>query len=90
MRYRIIKEANLNDEVFYEVHFYKQVPFLFFFKKWKWDPMIEYKRYGDFSHFSRVARYETFEEAQKIVNKYASKRTLEGEGEVSNDGAYIC
>lgn len=90
MRYRIIKEANLNDEVFYEVHFYKQVSFLFFFKKWKWDPMIEYKRYGDFSHFSRVARYETLDEAQKIVNKYASKRVIANEGEVEYDEAYKC
>lgn len=88
MRYRIIKEANLNDEVFYEVHFYKQVPHLFFFKKWVWDPVIEYRRQGEFYHLSRTARYETMEDAQKVVNKYATKRTLESMGEVENDDSY--
>lgn len=88
MRYRIVKEANMNDEVFYEVHFYNQVPWMFFFKQWKWEPMIEYKRQGDFYHFSRTARYESMEEAQKVVNKYATKRTLESVGEVTNDEAY--
>ena len=90
MRYRIIKEANMNDEVFYEVHLYREVPFLFFFKKWKWQPVIEYKRAGDFYHLSRTARYDTLEEAQKVVNKYGKKRTLESMGEVHDDGAYTC
>lgn len=88
MRYRIIKEANLNDEVFYEVHFYKQVTKFMFFKKWIWDPVIEYRRQGEFYHLSRTARYATMEEAQKVVNKYATKRTLESMGDVSNDEAY--
>jgi hypothetical protein len=87
MRYRIIKEANLNNEVFFEVHLYRQVDFLFFFKKWKWDPVIEHKRQAEF-FFTRTARYETFEEAQKVVNKYATKRTLSQEGEIETDDAY--
>lgn len=88
MRYRIIKEANLNDEVFYEVHFYKQVSKLFFFKKWVWEPVIEYKRQGDFYHLQRTARYDSMEEAQKVVNKYATKRTLESMGDVNSDDSY--
>lgn len=89
MRYRIVKEVNGNDEFFYEVHFYKQVKCMLFFKKWKWQPTVEYQRHGDFYQFTRTARYSSLEEAQKVVNKYATKRTLESQGEVNNDESYV-
>ena len=88
MRYRIIKEVNGNDEVFYEVHFYRQVDSFFFFKKWVWQPTVEHKRAGDYFSYTRTARYSSMEEAQKVVNNYATKRTLESQGEVLNDEAY--
>lgn len=90
MRYRIIKESNMNDETFFEVHFYKQVKSLFFFKKWKWEPVVEYKRAGDFYQFARTARFDTLEEAQKTVNKYATKRLLMSAGEVNTDEEFTC
>ena len=88
MRYRIVKEVNGNDEAFYEVHFYKQVPSIFFFKKWKWEPVIEHQRRGDYFTFTRTARYDTLKDAQNVVNKYATKRTLESQGEIESDDAY--
>ena len=88
MRYRIVKEVNGNDEAFYEVHFYKQVPFVFFFKKWKWEPVTEYKRQGDYFTLTRTARYDTLKDAQNVVNKYSTKRTLESMGEIESDDAY--
>ena len=81
MRYRIIKEANLNDEFFYEVHFYEQVKFMAFFKRWKWVPAIEHERRADW-WFSRTARYLTLEDAMKVVNKRARMRTMVEEGQV--------
>ena len=87
MRYRIVKEANGLGECFYEVHFYKQVPVALIFKRWKWVPVIEHERRADW-WFSRTARYDTLEEAQKIVDKNNTKRTLESMGEVHRDPAY--
>jgi len=89
MRYRIIKEANLNDEFFYEVHFYEQVKYLYFFKCWKWVPAIEHERRAEwwFSR-TRTARYSCLEEAQRVVNRRATKRLVAQEGEIEQDRSY--
>lgn len=88
MRYRIIKEVNDNDEFFYEVHFYEQVRTLIFFKRWKWVRSVETRYRIDFSY--EVQRtFDTFEDAQKYVNKFVKKRTLESEGEIDIDTAYV-
>ena len=87
MRYRIIKEANGNDEVHYEVHFYKRVRFMLFFKKWKWVEHVKWHNHLDFS-YSSTMKFSTLEEAQKIVNKHSKKRTLESMGEIDTDEAY--
>ena len=87
MRYRIIKEVNLNDEFFFEVHFYEQVKFLFFFKRWKWIPTVEHERRADW-WFTRTARYSTLEDATKVVNARARKRLMIEEGEIEQDDSY--
>ena len=89
MRYRIIKEVNLNEDVFYEVHFYKIVETYFFFRRWKWVPIYDHERRGEF-WFTRPARYATFSDAEVVVNKLATKRTVAQEGEVDADDSYTC
>ena len=79
MRYRIIQEANGDDEVFYEVHFYKPVKVIFGFRRWKWEPERE-----DYYHFKRVKRFATLAEATKCVNENNIKRSIHVEGEVPN------
>lgn len=88
MRYRIIRESNLNDERFYEVHFYEQVKYMYFFKRWQWVPALEHERRADW-WFTRTARYATFEEAQKVVNARATKRMEVEAGEVEKDTSYM-
>ena len=87
MRYRIIKEANLNNEYFYEVHFYEQVKCMLFFKRWKWVPAIEHERRADW-WFTRTARYPKYEDAMKVVNARARKRLMIEEGEIEQDNSY--
>lgn len=89
MRYRIIKEANLCDEVFYEVHFYKIVTTYGFFKRWKWVPVYEHERHGEY-WFTRPARYATLSEANAVVDKHTIKRIIANEGEIEVDEAYKC
>lgn len=89
MRYRIIKEADLCGEVFYEVHFYKIVTTYGIFKRWKWVPVYEHERRGEF-WFTRPARYGTFSDAEVVVNRMATTRTIAQEGEVEADEAYTC
>lgn len=87
MRYRIIKEADGNGKIEYEVHFYKKVRFLLLFKKWQWVQASEMKHRMDFSYRTFVY-FESMEEAEKYVNKFVKKRTLESEGVIENDEAY--
>lgn len=88
MRYRIIKESNLNNEFFYEVHFLEQVKYMLFFRRWKWVPSIEHERRADW-WFTRTARYNSYEDAMKIVNKRATKRLMIEEGEIEKDDSFI-
>ena len=89
MKYRIIKEADGNGKTEFEVHFYERVRFLLLFKKWKWVQASEMKHRMDFSYRTFVY-FESMEDAQKYVNKFAKKRTLESMGEVNDDRAYTC
>lgn len=89
MRYRIIKEANLCGDVFYEVHFYKVVTTFGVFKRWKWVPVYEHERRGEF-WLTRPARYATLREANAIVDKHTIKRIIANEGEIEVDEAYKC
>ena len=89
MRYRIIKESNLNDECFYEVHFFEHVKSMLFFKRWKWVPVVEHERRGMDYWFTRTARYATLEDAVKVVNGRARKRMVANEGEIEMDSSYI-
>jgi len=84
MRYRIIQEVNGNNDVFYEVHFYKIVETYGFFKRWKWVPEFEYERRADW-HFKRVKRFATLAEATRCVNDNHIKRNIFQEGEVVNE-----
>ena len=84
MRYRIVMESNLNNEYFYEVHFYEQVKFMAFFKRWKWVPTLEHERRADW-WFTRTARYSTLADATKVINARARKRTVIDEGEIERN-----
>jgi hypothetical protein len=88
MKYRIIQEANLNGEYFYEVHFYEQVKCMLFFKRWKWVPSYEHKRMCGEFWVTRTARYDTLADATKVVNKRARKRIVAAEGEIEQDNSY--
>ena len=87
MRYRIVMESNLNNEYFYEVHFYEQVKCMLFFKRWKWVPTLEHERRADW-WFTRTARYSTLADATKVINARARKRTVIDEGEIDQDNSY--
>jgi hypothetical protein len=85
MRYRIIQEANGNDEVFYEVHFYRIVETYGFFKRWKWVPESEWRCHSLDYHYKQIKRFATLAEATRCVNENNVKRTIYQEGEVVDE-----
>jgi len=76
MKYRIIHEVDGNRNEHYEVQFYQ---YSFFGGKW-----VNHRIYRNsgFEGYSLTARYDTLEEAQKVVNARTIMRTVAEHGVV--------
>lgn len=82
-RYRIIEEANLNNERKYFVQVYRRKN-SWFFKTYDWLYEAEPAYLGGFC-YNKTREFQSFEEAQKHVNSLARKLSIIEEGTIERD-----
>lgn len=82
-RYRIIKEANLNNDRKYFVQIFRQTN-SWIFKKYDWQYETEPAFAGGF-YYNKTKEFQSFEEAQKHVNSLARKLSIIEEGSIERD-----